>query len=288
MIKLKISVIIPTLNCEDTIYNCLNSLKDQNLEEKTSLEIIIIDGGSTDKTIDEIKKFNVKIFKDHKSLGSSRSLGVKMATGNYIVFIDADETADQNWIKELINTPISNFDAVEGATIPLIRFSKWEKMYYFVYFLKDRTKSEIRSLFFTTNFIINSKVAKKLNFDPNLNLGEDADFSYRFYCSKYKVAHNPNAITYHKVPSTVFTIIKKEAKYGKGILTFFGKHHDLYSLKFLIQSSIYCISPVYFFRIVRKILEIKLSNSLLLFLFGMIKTLGCFIGYLQFIVKHIK
>ena len=104
-----ISVIIPVYNEEKVISDCLNSLKDQTYKR---LEIIVIDDGSTDKTLSLLghpdpafagEGSRLKVLRqDHKGPGSARNLGSKNAKGNILVFVDADMTFDKNFIKDLV------------------------------------------------------------------------------------------------------------------------------------------------------------------------------------------
>lgn len=110
---MKISVIIPTYNEEDVILDCLKSLSKQSLplRGKQSLqdfEIIVVDDGSTDKTLQvlselRIKNYELRILKqEHKGPGAGRNLGAKEARGDILVFVDSDMTFDKNFLKMLV------------------------------------------------------------------------------------------------------------------------------------------------------------------------------------------
>ncbi len=102
---MKISVIIPTYNEEDVILDCLNSLSKQSLQ---NFEVIVVDDGSTDKTLQvlselKINNYKLKILKqEHKGAGSGRNLGAKHAKGDILVFVDSDMTFDKNFLKMLV------------------------------------------------------------------------------------------------------------------------------------------------------------------------------------------
>jgi len=104
-----VSVIIPAYNEEEDIEKCLGSLTVQTLK---SIEIIVIDDGSTDNTQKKTTKFSVKFLQqNHKGPGVARNLGAKRAKGKILVFVDADMTFDKNFIKDLVS-PI-----IKGRTI---------------------------------------------------------------------------------------------------------------------------------------------------------------------------
>ncbi len=105
----KLSIIIPVYNEELCIENCLISLDKQTYNNR---EIIVIDDGSTDKTLDILKKYQVLILhQKHKGPGSARNLGASKAKGEILVFVDADMTFEKNFLDELTK-PIS-----DGKTI---------------------------------------------------------------------------------------------------------------------------------------------------------------------------
>lgn len=97
--KKLVSIIIPVFNEQKVLANCLESLKNQSYKP---LEIIVVDDGSTDNTLQIIKKFKViAIVQNHKGPGPARNLGAKKARGEILVFVDADMTFDRNFIKDL-------------------------------------------------------------------------------------------------------------------------------------------------------------------------------------------
>jgi glycosyltransferase involved in cell wall biosynthesis len=112
----KLSIIIPAYNEESCIENCLKSLEKQTYKNR---EIIVIDDGSTDKTLEIIKNYQILILhQDHKGPGVARNLGAKHSEGEMLVFVDADMTFEENFLDELTK-PIR-----EGKTIGT--FSKSE------------------------------------------------------------------------------------------------------------------------------------------------------------------
>lgn len=89
--KILVSIIIPTLNEEKFLVNTLNYL--QHELEGFPFEIVISDGGSKDGTLVLAKKHGAKIFckkEGNKSIAEARNLGVKVAAGDYFLFMDAD------------------------------------------------------------------------------------------------------------------------------------------------------------------------------------------------------
>src|SRR5258708_40324123 len=96
---MKVSVIIPVYNEEEVIGECLSSLKKQSAKD---FEIIVVDDGSYDSTLEILQAFDVRIFKqNHHGPGVARNLGAKHAKGKILVFVDADMTFDRDFVKNL-------------------------------------------------------------------------------------------------------------------------------------------------------------------------------------------
>lgn len=86
-----ISVIMPTYNSEKTIERSIRSIRNQNINQK-KIEIMIIDGGSTDSTLEIAKKYDVTIIQNEKRLPEiAKQIGLIQARGKYGIFLDSDE-----------------------------------------------------------------------------------------------------------------------------------------------------------------------------------------------------
>lgn len=100
--KKKLSIIIPVYNVEKYIEKCLNSLITQINDE---VEVIVVNDGSNDKSLELCKKYSeyINIFtKSNGGLSSARNYGIEKATGEYIAFIDSDDWVYPNYVKKLL------------------------------------------------------------------------------------------------------------------------------------------------------------------------------------------
>ncbi|PIR67070.1 MAG: hypothetical protein COU51_00575 [Parcubacteria group bacterium CG10_big_fil_rev_8_21_14_0_10_36_14] len=106
-----ISVIIPLYNKEKTIKKTIESILNQSYYD---LEIIVIDDGSTDKSLQEVKGSNdkVKIYSEGKNYGANwaRNLGTHKVSGDYLFFCDADIILKRDTLKKLKNALDENFN----------------------------------------------------------------------------------------------------------------------------------------------------------------------------------
>lgn len=213
------SVIIPVYNEEKTIRECLVSLKNQSYKP---LEIIVIDDGSTDKTISIIKNCQLSTVKcqvfrqNHLGPGPARNLGASHAKGGILVFVDADMTFDKNFIKDLIK-PILN-----GKTIGT--FSKNEMV---------KNKDNIWSICWNINknlpkdrmipedypneapvfrAILKSEFEKVKGFDSSGEYTDDWSLSKKLGKKSTVVS---GAIYYHANPDSVIEIWRQARWIGK-------------------------------------------------------------------------
>jgi len=106
-----VSVIIPALNAEPFIGRCLDSVFGQNHKR---LEVIVIDDGSTDLTLDVIRKYGSRIIivsQENQGPSSARNRGLAIAHGEFVAFLDADDY----WLPEFISRCLKFFEYFPDA-----------------------------------------------------------------------------------------------------------------------------------------------------------------------------
>jgi glycosyltransferase involved in cell wall biosynthesis len=93
--EISFSIITPVYNREDCILRCLNSVTNQNCQ---TIEHLIINDGSTDGTLDILKKYSenhshvtILNFENNKGVNAARNLAIKQCKNNYIIFLDSDD-----------------------------------------------------------------------------------------------------------------------------------------------------------------------------------------------------
>ena len=117
MSKPKISVIMPSLNVGDYMEQWLSSVLNQSLKD---IEVICVDAGSTDQTLDIIKKHQkddsrIKIlYSDKKSYGHQVNMGLEEAKGVYISIVETDDYIDEDMLKDL-------YDHSQDNTVDIIK-----------------------------------------------------------------------------------------------------------------------------------------------------------------------
>jgi glycosyltransferase involved in cell wall biosynthesis len=175
-----VSVIIPTLNEEKYIQVALNALKNQDYKGK--YEIIISDGGSKDSTLKIARKYADKIVvTKNKGPASGRNAGAKAASGDILLFIDADTLLLFNGLTEIVKAFKNG--VIVGATCPVIPLSHQAKDFAIYWFYTQFAKTSIK---FKRVHIAGICCAYKKKafeeaggFDEGLIFSEDMDFSRR-------------------------------------------------------------------------------------------------------------
>ncbi|MBQ4645322.1 MAG: glycosyltransferase family 2 protein [Clostridia bacterium] len=190
---MKYSVIIPVYNSEKTIKRCIDSIASR---ERTDVEIIVINDGSTDMTESICNKMQNKynnivyIYKENGGVSSARNLGLSVAKGKYVMFIDSDDYVDGKCFEIFDSYTKSDADYYQfGFSVEangnLKKVISWPERYV-------NTESEKEA------FIVESVVARSINscwaklyrreiiektglrFYEELSMGEDLTFVFTF------------------------------------------------------------------------------------------------------------
>ena len=107
---MKFSVIVPAYNVEKYIKRCLDSIINQTYK---NYEIIVVNDGCTDNTMDIAKNYDAKIINlEHVSVSEARNQGVKKASGDYILFLDSDDYWSNELLENISNNLSNNPDLV--------------------------------------------------------------------------------------------------------------------------------------------------------------------------------
>lgn len=115
---IKVSIIIPVYNSEKYISRCLDSIINQSYK---NIEVLVINDGSSDNSLKILKEYekkynNIKVIdKENEGVAITRNKGIKLATGDYIMFIDNDDFIDSDYLESYINSVSNDVDIVMGG-----------------------------------------------------------------------------------------------------------------------------------------------------------------------------
>lgn len=162
----KISVIVPVFNSEQYLEKCLNSILNQTLN---NIEVILINDGSTDSSLQIIKQYaekysNIKYkTKENEGQAIARNLGIQMATGEFICFVDSDDYIENTMLEKLYKNAIeNNSDIVICDYVEEYGNKKIEKKSLFIN-AENMHKSYIVSVAGPCSKIIKSDIFKQNN-----------------------------------------------------------------------------------------------------------------------------
>lgn len=106
----KFSIIIPVYNVEKYIDGCLKSVMNQTFKD---YEVIVVNDGTKDNSMDIVKKYDVKVIEQkNQGLSAARNTGVKHAKGDYLIFLDSDDSWNKDLLKELSKSIKNSPDVV--------------------------------------------------------------------------------------------------------------------------------------------------------------------------------
>jgi glycosyltransferase involved in cell wall biosynthesis len=106
----KFSIIIPVYNVEKYIGKCLDSVMNQSFK---NYEIIVVNDGTKDNSMDIVKNYPVKIItQKNQGLSEARNIGVRKAKGDYIIFLDSDDYIEKDLLKKINKSLDNNPDIV--------------------------------------------------------------------------------------------------------------------------------------------------------------------------------
>ncbi len=170
---MKFSFIIPAYNEENFLGVCIKSIKAQTYKD---YEIIVSYSPSKDKTLQIAKKHGVKIVTIPKSFpGRAKNAGARAATGDYLVFVDADTIVPKDFLRSTIKHIRRGFIAV---AYPLKWIDGGRMLNIFNDVIKNPLSKYRKLLFFCC--VIKKSVFKKTGgFDEGMNANEDWDISRR-------------------------------------------------------------------------------------------------------------
>ncbi|NQZ93766.1 MAG: glycosyltransferase [Moritella sp.] len=201
MSSILFSVVIPLYNQEKLISRTIESVFEQKID---NLELIIVDDGSTDNSVDVVNKYKDKriklITQPNSGAPTARNRGIAEATGEYIALLDADdyfleghlERAKNIIEKECRDGSYSKIIVDRGGDISFLKPSRGigENENMSEYLLANRGFIQ------TSVLVLKSNIAKKVNYLPDLKGGQDTDYAIRLYAEGYKLAfiEEPGAV----------------------------------------------------------------------------------------------
>ncbi|AFV22748.1 glycosyl transferase family 2 [Methanolobus psychrophilus R15] len=205
-----VSFCIPTKNEEVDLENCLKSIINQNYAD---IEIIIVDGYSTDKTVEIAKKYNCSIYYDDVSLANARQISVEKSSKDIVAIWDADIIIPhENWLRDavkcfIVDEKISTVWPTYNAP-PTGSWVQKCHISHSMYIFEDRIKNN-RGIFGGGNCLFKRKhVIEVGGFDTSYDFGEDMILAKRLKEAGYKVIQYDDSV-YHDTMKSLKALYKR-------------------------------------------------------------------------------
>jgi len=218
VIAVKVSVVLPSINNENTIGRVLTEVLRQGPDE-----VIVVDS-STDRTPEIVGEFkNVRlIHEDRPGPAVARNAGWRAAKGDVIVFLDADCIPGKGWLDEML-VHLDKYDIVQGVYsreggnlaahwTNFILQHKWSRLKPIGNGLRELT------WLMTLSTAMRRSVLEKLGgFDISFTgcSGEDANFGHRAVAAGYKMVLNENADVRHYHDFSTYISLRKQFNHAK-------------------------------------------------------------------------
>lgn len=193
-----ISVVIPIYNQEKDIDRCIKTLKRQTMEF-SRIEIILINDGSTDKSPDICRywadKYSNIVFltQDNCGVSCARNAGIKVASGKYIFYLDADDSVEKNTFEKVSLFFDSVYDEVDLVTykIETTYNGKLIQPHFRYQYLIDSGVYDLETQPYigqtTMNIVVKNKFDDNLLFDTDQTFSEDQKYCCEILQNKLKM-----------------------------------------------------------------------------------------------------
>ncbi len=230
------TVFIPTFNGEKHIDEVLTTVFNQKTD--FNFEVIIIDSGSTDKTLRIIKKYSVKLIEipnEEFNHGNTRNLGVSKSQGEFVAFLTQDSTpVNEHWLQELVDSfkLDDSIACVFGKHIPRLDCNPATKRDIIEHFRNispddkpliqyvDDVNVQLNEgplvFFSNVNSCIKKNIWRKIPFRV-IDYSEDQIFARDVLMAGYKKVYNPNASTFHSHSYPILIMLKRFFDEYKGL-----------------------------------------------------------------------
>jgi glycosyltransferase involved in cell wall biosynthesis len=290
----KVSVIVPVKNGAAHIKELLESLMQVNYD-KYKLEIIVVDGNSTDNTREIVSQYPVRLLLEERpGLNAARNTGIKNSNGEIIAFTDADCIIPENWVSKIVdNFRDSQVGCVGGSVIGcydsfLSHYSDESFIPVMRIFRKREVLDSVKppqKYPAGCNMAFRQDALKKVGlFDESIKYGFDEDeLAERICRGGYKMALDPNVLVRHKHRPALRELLKQNFNYGRGlglmlrkmgIKSVFPRWILFCIIGFLAWSSIILALTIYTFLTGSFAFQIILLTMLLLPPFGLMLFYG--------------
>jgi len=226
-----VSVIIPVFNNAQRLVETLNGLRNQDYP-KERFEIIVIDNGSQDKSLEIAKSFpGVITLTEHTYKGSpysARNRGLEKARGDVLALIDATCVPERAWIKNAIERMKKEGTDLVGGEVKFELNGKQKALNIYESLVTIRVKESVleRQASIGGNLFIARKVYETIGpFPEGLRSGGDTIWTRKAHEHGFRISYGEDSVVYIK-PRPFFKLYKKIARLGRAKVINNPRHYS--------------------------------------------------------------
>ena len=219
-----VSIVIPVYNDATGISQTLDSIHQLDLLG-IDAQVLVIDNGSTDKTQQVINEYvqaneHIHLLVEDEVQGSyaARNKGIRHADGGVLVFLDADETVESNWLKTAIKAMREQNVDYLGCNVE-ITLSEHTLVGEYNVQTGFPVKQYLENDYYapTCALLVRHEVFENVGlFDARLTSGGDREFGERVKKAGYSQGYAENAVVYHPARTNFRPLAKKNYRVGQG------------------------------------------------------------------------
>ncbi|MFC1723066.1 glycosyltransferase [Nanoarchaeota archaeon] len=237
----KVTIMVPACNEEVCLAKTVNSLLSLDYPKKL-LQIIVIDDGSTDKTLEIARRFEKKgvlvLTKPNGGKGTALNLGLEHATGEFVGCLDADSIVDPDALKKMVG--FFKRKTVMAVT-PSLKCTKpknlWQRIQVIEFLLGvylRKVYAYLGSIHVTPGpfTIFRKEFFDKYGGYDTSTCTEDIEICLRIQANKFEVENSVDANVYAVAMPTFFTMKKQRVRWYKGFIENMMKYKQLLSPKY--------------------------------------------------------
>jgi poly-beta-1,6 N-acetyl-D-glucosamine synthase len=232
-----ISIIVPAFNEGITLRSCLKSLIELDYPD---YEIIVIDDGSTDKTLEEAKRFEASgvkvIHQENQGKSNALNSGIKLAKGEIVLTVDADTTLEKHSLRKIASRFVADnrVGAVAGNVKVIPESSLLNIIQGTEYTVGINLTRKAQSMLGCVMIVpgpiaaLKREAVERVGFFSDDTFAEDFDITMKILKAGYRVEYEDDAISYTDAPKNLEDFMKQRRRWYRGMIQVLDKHRDMY------------------------------------------------------------
>jgi len=240
-----LSIVIPALNSVATISGTLASIFSNRACGET-FEVLVVDNGSWDATVDIAKEFPVKVYHcPRRGIGPPRNLGIQKAQGDIVCLTDSDCIVEKDWMVKILHffDRHPETDGVGGPVFPYPHSQNKIQRLTGKIFVEDQEYPQslkkvqfgsLSGIIFGSNSAYRRSVLLESGgfVEPG---GSNIELALRLAANDKRLFFDPDIKVFHIFPSNLMTVLKQQFRWGAQLTHLKRTHHFDFGVKEIIE-----------------------------------------------------